>query len=287
MPFFHTVGCCPYMRVFFKLLAIFALTVALFTTLYEKSRPKIYDCILFFNDAELLEIRLSELYDHVDKFVVVETIENFQGKLKPLYFEENRHLFKKFEDKIIHIALKERVNTSDPWERKAFQRNQIMRGLIGCADHDIILLSDMDEIVKASKLKEIITPLLKGKEEVVGTKQRQYTYYLNRFEKMEPGTVATTYGYLRNHTPQQLRRRKNRGFLVEDAGWHFKHIGGLQRVLTKIAASTYANAIEMEKADPEYLTQEMENGSIEEIDFTFPKCIQENEERFREIGLIR
>ena len=275
------------MRVFLKLLAVVTFVLVLFTTLYEKSRPKIYDCMLFFNDSELLEIRLNELYDHVDKFVVVEMIENFQGKLKPLYFEENRHLFKKFEDKIIHIALKERVNTSDPWERKAFQRNQILRGLVGCADHDIIMISDMDEIVKASKLKEIVNPLLKGRYEVVGTKQKQYTYFLNRFEKMEPGTVATTYGYLRTNSPQQLRRRKNREFLVEDAGWHFKQIGGLQRILTKIAASAYAHHINQEKKDPAYLTQQMEKGSFEEIDDSFPKFIQQNEARFREIGLIR
>ena len=92
-------------RAFFKLLVVLVLSLVLFVTTYERARPKVYDCVLFFNEPELLEIRLNELYDSVDKFVIVETIENFQGKLKPLYFEENRHLFKKFEDKIIHIAL--------------------------------------------------------------------------------------------------------------------------------------------------------------------------------------
>ncbi len=275
------------MRVFLKLLTIVVFFAVLFSTLYERSRPKIYDCVLFFNEPELLEIRLNELYDHVDKFVVVETIENFQGKLKPLYFEENRHLFKKFNDKIIHIVLKERVNTSDPWERKAFQRNQILRGLKECANHDIVLLSDMDEIVKASKLKEIKEPLLKGKHDVVCTKQRKFSYFLNRYEMMDYGTVATTYGYLSTITPQQLRRRKKRGFHIEDAGWHFKFVGGIQRVLSQIAASTYAHNIEEEKRDPQYLSKQMEKGVFEEINDTYPKYICENESRFREIGLIR
>src|SRR3972149_880785 len=101
------------MKIYFKLFfALFFLLVLSFTT-YEKTRPKIYDCVLFFNEPELLEIRLNELYPHVDKFVIVETIENFQGKLKPLYYEENKFLFEKFADKIIHIPLKERIVTHD------------------------------------------------------------------------------------------------------------------------------------------------------------------------------
>lgn len=275
------------MKVFLKLFAAIIITLVLFVTLHEKSRPKIYDCMLFFDDSELLEIRLNELYDSVDKFVIVETIENFQGKLKPLYFDENRHLFKKFEDKIIHIPLKERVNTSDPWERKAFQRNQMLRGLTGCSDHDIILVSDVDEIVEARKIKEIVDPLMKGRHEVVGTQMKQYNYFLNRFEKMESGTVATTYQYLRHHTPQQLRRRKNRGYLVPDAGWHFKHIGGIERVLTKIAASAYAHHLGQDQRDPAYLSKQMEQGVFQKIDNSFPKFIQENEGHFREEGLIR
>ena len=56
---------------------------------------KIYDCFTFFNEFELLEVRLNELYDVVDKFVLVEMAETHQGNPKPLLFLENRHKFKK------------------------------------------------------------------------------------------------------------------------------------------------------------------------------------------------
>ncbi|OGN54644.1 MAG: hypothetical protein A2098_03915, partial [Chlamydiae bacterium GWF2_49_8] len=272
------------MKLFLKLLSPLFLLFMFALSVYEKGRPKIYDCVLFFNEPELLEIRLNELYESVDKFVIVETIENFQGKLKPLYFEENRHLFKKFEDKIIHIALKERVNTNDPWERKAFQRNQILRGLKQCRKQDIILFSDMDEIVKAKALKEIKSLLVSGKYDVVGTRQKKYTYFLNRFAALSPGTVATTAAYLKKATPQQLRRRKGAVYQIENAGWHFAHIGGIQRVLSKIYASAYADQMDEEKKDAQFLAQEMEKGVFEKIDETFPKYVQENEGRYREIG---
>lgn len=275
------------MKIVLKLLTLLALLVAFAYMSYEKARPKVYDCVLFFNEPELLEIRLHELYDHVDKFVVVESIEGFQGKLKPLYYEENKFLFKKFEDKIIHVPLRTRYSTSDPWERKTYQRNQIMQGLTQCRPHDIVLFSDMDEVIRASKIPEIKNALMKGGVDIVGTNLKKYAYFLNRFERMAPGTVATTYGYLKNETtPQHLRHKKSRAHLIDDAGWHFVHLGGLQRVLSKIEASTYANKISNEQKDPDFLQQEMQKGVFEEIDETFPKFIRDNEKHFRKIGFI-
>ena len=66
--------------------------------------PQVYDCFPFFNELELLEVRLGELYDHVDKFVIVECTETYRGKPKPLYYAENKNRFEKFSDKIIHIV---------------------------------------------------------------------------------------------------------------------------------------------------------------------------------------
>jgi beta-1,4-mannosyl-glycoprotein beta-1,4-N-acetylglucosaminyltransferase len=65
----------------------------------------IFDCFIFFNEFELLEIRLNELNDVVDKFVLVEATKTHQGKDKPLYFEENKKRFSDFSNKMIHIAV--------------------------------------------------------------------------------------------------------------------------------------------------------------------------------------
>jgi len=43
---------------------------------------KIYDSFTFFNEFELLEHRLRELYDHVDYFVLVEANRTFQDEPK-------------------------------------------------------------------------------------------------------------------------------------------------------------------------------------------------------------
>ena len=66
---------------------------------------KIYDCFLFFNELDLLEIRLNLLYQHVDYFVIVESEVTFQGQLKDFNFEKNIKRYEKFTDKIFYFKL--------------------------------------------------------------------------------------------------------------------------------------------------------------------------------------
>ena len=66
---------------------------------------KIYDSFLFFNELDILEIRLNTLYDVVDHFILVESSVTHQGVSKPFIFDENKERFAKFLDKIIHIKV--------------------------------------------------------------------------------------------------------------------------------------------------------------------------------------
>ena len=47
---------------------------------------KIYDCFMIYNELDLLEVRLEELYDVVDYFVISEGEHTFSGKEKQLCF---------------------------------------------------------------------------------------------------------------------------------------------------------------------------------------------------------
>ena len=68
----------------------------------NKNHKKI-DCILFYDELEMLKFRLSELEDKVDFFIILESDVDFKGNSKKLLFQENRKLFEKWEEKIIHI----------------------------------------------------------------------------------------------------------------------------------------------------------------------------------------
>ena len=65
----------------------------------------IYDCFTFFNELDILEIRLNTLYDTVDYFVIAEANKTHTGKEKDYVFEKNQARFSNFLDKIIYIKV--------------------------------------------------------------------------------------------------------------------------------------------------------------------------------------
>ena len=98
-------GITPFLIVLFIFLPV-AVLIYTIQKLYTADRargdvaPKIVDAFTFYNELDMLEIRLAELYNVVDFFVLVEATETFQGSPKPLYFDQNRARFKKYAKKI-------------------------------------------------------------------------------------------------------------------------------------------------------------------------------------------
>lgn len=66
---------------------------------------KIYDSFLFYNELDILEIRLNELKNVVDYFILIESSVTHQGQSKPFIFDENKERFGEFLDRIIHIKV--------------------------------------------------------------------------------------------------------------------------------------------------------------------------------------
>jgi beta-1,4-mannosyl-glycoprotein beta-1,4-N-acetylglucosaminyltransferase len=205
----------------------------------------VYDCFQFFNELDMLKIRLNVLSPVVDKFVISEATETFSGLKKPLYYEENKEMFAEFEDKIIHVVVDD-TPEGGTHERDTFQKNAVTRGLKDCTDEDIIIFSDLDEIPNPNKIKEIINNDFK-EDKIYHFAQRLFYCYLNmeevsgnllsyagEFEGVEHkkwiGTKMLSYKLLReqNLLLGELRfpERKEIGIRVEDGGWHFGYMGG-------------------------------------------------------------
>ncbi len=60
---------------------------------------KIYDCLIYFNEDLLLDLRFNYLDKYVDKFVIVESTYTHSGKKRKLLFNINK--FPSFKKKII------------------------------------------------------------------------------------------------------------------------------------------------------------------------------------------
>ncbi len=263
-----------------------------------RHKPQVYDCFLFYNELELLELRLNEMYDHVDKFVIVEACETFRGQPKSFFYEENKDRFEKYADKIIHIKLTEPFPTENPWVREWHEREHLIDGLQDCWDNDIVFISDLDEVVRSTCIPDIVEKLLSRQVQALVCSQKMYYGYLNRYQGDWPGTVCTTYKdvrrlgvplirRLRNMRPVRLRKsRISKIVRIPEAGWHFTSMGGIDRHIKKIESFSHS-----ELDTPEYKTKEnllrlIHSLKLQDIDDSYPRFILENKAYFERLGFI-
>lgn len=134
---------------------------------------KLIDCFTFFNELDLLEIRLKYLYDIVDYFVIVEADTSFNGDAKQMVFRDNIDRFEPFISKIIFVPIS-MINFDNKrkvaWKREEYQRNSIKKGIdsLKLKDTDLILISDIDEIPN----KEVLIILKDNKEALIDVKKQ-------------------------------------------------------------------------------------------------------------------
>ena len=88
---------------------------------------KIFDCVTFFEENRQMNLRFNILDNYVDQFVVCEGKYDHQGRKKKINFNVNN--YKKFKKKITHVIVENFPKNLDPWERQAFQREQILKNI--------------------------------------------------------------------------------------------------------------------------------------------------------------
>ena len=150
----------------------------------------IYDCFTFFNELDVLEIRLHVLAEVVDRFVLVEARQTFQRGTKPLYYAENRDRFAAFTDRIEHVVVDEFPDeAAGAFGCEAWQRNAIRLGIRDAGVGDTILVSDVDEIPRP----ECVAAAAK-RGGVTVFRQVMCCYFLNCVHLRADGTPGEMYG---------------------------------------------------------------------------------------------
>lgn len=231
----------------------------------------IYDAFLFFNELDLLDIRLNLLNDVVDKFVIVESSVTFSGKQKRLFFDDNKHLFERFNDKIIHIVVDDTPedfnnlsfvsnpsnikdifqnkilkylnestgwNRNNPnevqWGREIYQRESMIKGLLDCYDNDLIIISDVDEIPNPIELLKIKDST---QSDVFEFKQNMFYYNINTLkERGWSGPKIAHWSVIKENSLNILRQNKLTNNVVDNGGWHLSFMGGENRIKDKLEA---------------------------------------------------
>jgi len=206
---------------------------------------KIYDCFPFYNELDLLDLRLAELYNHVDHFVIVEATTTFQSTPKQLFLKDNWDRYAQYHDKMIHVVVDDAPGDPDAWVNDIFQRNAIMRGLDGADPEDICIIGDADEILRP----ETIDHIRANPKDIMGFRMPYFNFKLNYMlvnnnESYHVWTVACRRKFLEapdafrgtrfNLTQLPMNYEDDTIRMYEHAGWHFTYLGDTEFVKNKI-----------------------------------------------------
>lgn len=278
---------------------------------------KVFDSFIFFNELDLLDLRLNILNDVVDYFVLTESPFTVSGNEKPLFYQENKDRFGKFNDKIIHNITEEIPNdfiqylvkkpfhtdysTTDEsgtkyidlpirFQRAVYNRECSAYGLVkaGASDDDIVMTSDADEIINPYVIDDLdwFDPTCN-----YVALQRAFYFKLNYlYEENWKGTRLSTFKHLKTTTVDRLRTDWRKAYLIENAGWHFSFLGDADNVRLKLAS--YEHTENNISSNVDNMEQRIEEGldpigrsnrlNAVPIDDSYPEYIINNQEKYAE-----
>jgi beta-1,4-mannosyl-glycoprotein beta-1,4-N-acetylglucosaminyltransferase len=254
--------------------------------------PKTYDCFQFFNELDILEIRLNELDSEVDHFVIVEAEASHQYKKKPLFFHENKSRFEKFLDKIIHVIVPiSDFKSNDFWYNENLQRKMLLKGIEKAENEDFIMISDADEIISNTALNSVKNNFT---ENAYIFSQNLYMWYLNTrvnsYEWINAGICRKK--YLETIGTQSFKKNTSCASFprIQNGGWHFSYLGDHEKIKTKLENFAHAEfahlSIDDLKKNREKLIDPLGRTNeginlIEDSIETLPIYVQQNFQKFK------
>ena len=234
------------------------------------------DAFTYFNEKELVELRLKYLNSIVDYFVVIESNITFTGKEKKWNFPDVlKNNLQEFSHKIqyhqLNIKLDEikneeswiidNIKGDDFWRIENFQRNHIKTVCKKFSNDDTLIISDLDEIPSKQKLEFIKSSDFK---KIAPVALEQYLFHVDcNFLSMESwrGSIVTTMELCNKLSPQKFRTLRNRLSYFTDGGWSFSSFGGYERVKKKIESYAHSEHNNDKFKSPEHIANCQRTGA--------------------------
>jgi hypothetical protein len=214
---------------------------------------------MYNGEADVLDVRLHELADVVDTFVIVEAGTTHAGEAKPLYFPKQQTQFSRFMPKIRYVVIREWPDTVpfEPWPentpaylRDNWQRDSIMLGISDAKPDDLILVSDADEIPRREVVRQAKDDV---NHDAFGFRLGLYYFAFNFQNVRGPEkNLAWCFG-VRRHVLDKFRATELRYKIrlnleaapsissryFDNAGWHFSYLANRTGIIRKIKATTH------------------------------------------------
>lgn len=262
-------------------------------------KPRIFNLVPFNDEVTMIKIRLREMADWVDKFVIVEGGATFTGAPKPLKFEALRAELAEYESKLLYVPVETFPDYIDaPWSRDFYQRDMAISALSGLwSPEDLVLLTDADEILNRRVLDGVLTPM-------VPLRMWTHRYFLNY--RAATGAKRSDYWtgvvgkarhlaeYGCSYTRFTLGRASQEWGQINRAGWHFTSINDAAGIARKFASFAHQEINKRKLQNVPYMTgvlNRIRSGEMEEewersaIDDSFPLYVREHQDELRDLIL--
>lgn len=268
-------------------------------------KNKVFDCITFFDENFLTNLRFDILDDVVDYFIICESKYDHKGDVKPINFSLKNS---KFKNKVRHLVIDEQFpDFNNGWKAESYQREKIFNGIKDADEDDYIIFSDSDEIPNPSIIKNI-----KLKKKFGIFLQNFYVYKLNIFNEYETpweGSRICKKKHLKSFThlrKEILKKNLKKPFwkfrtekqieIFNAGGWHFNNLYSPDIISKKLKTFPHKEFGLEKYTNLETIIHKIKN--LEdlfgrghkyrrvEIDKSFPDIIYKNKKNFENFLLL-
>lgn len=243
--------------------------------------------VMFYNELDWLECQLAETYEQMAGYVLVEATLDHQGHPKPLYYDDNKSRFAEWSDKIHHVIVRDLPTveqSANHWDRERAQRDRALPVLAELADPgDMVINLDIDEVPSQVTMRA-------EPDGIRGLNLSNHLFAVDWFAEWNvmgsmfpvrclnfslqpselPGAVLYGLSWIREHRYEFP--------VIDNAGWHFSWVGGLDEYAAKDQRSPHTeySAERMSPGTPEHAYYRGGGGQVPvEVGDDWPAYIRE------------
>jgi len=268
-------------------------------------KNKLLDCITFFDNNLMFELRYNILSEFIDYFVICESKFDHKGNSKKQNF-----IFKDYynKQKIKYFLInKPFPKNTNRWEKQAIQREELLNQLNFADEEDYVFFSDPDEIINPKILQNFN---LKKKYGIF--LQKCFNYKFNLFNPHESPWEGTrvakkknikSIDYLRQKIKSKnlkynfFRIDKERNIeLFKNGGWHFNNILTAKEISIKLQTFAHSEFSGPEFSNEHIISKKIENKTdlfnrghqykVVNLNDSFPKYLINNLEKYKKFILF-
>lgn len=251
----------------------------------------IIDCTMFHWEFDILELRMRELWDTVDYFVVTESVCDHRGNERELALSNNISKFDWASEKLILNISDKPKDAQVSWDYEKYQRLKSVQDAISILNlqpNDFLLISDTDEIFRPESVKRMAE---EGGRYIIH--MPMYYYYLNLFVEDWYHPKASSLKTLTN--PNNMRTGGETDFYyVYNGGWHFSYLGSPEQIQYKLKTFAHDEMDIPEFTNIDVIKNNIKNHSdlfnrfgnykfrIDQINNSFPQYVINNIDKYAE-----